>query len=173
MLAKAPSGHCHLTPIQPDYCTTQLLYSCYISRHSSGQQQEKLHLCVLTAVVKKLQHFTFLVYRQLRHSASDLLSLCPNLTAEISCQQLWPLFQAAMTAFTSHSFDWPLLRGGIKNCFFLLSVKKGGGVSANPKNPYQKIFRSFDNFYHFWPKTECFFLPFLTKNWVFFYHFFN
>ena len=147
MLAKAPPGHCHLTPIQPDYWTTQLSYSCYISRHSSGQQQEKLHLCVLTAVVKKLQHFTFLVYRQLRHSASDLLSLCPNLTAEISCQQLWPLFQAAMTAFTSHSFDWPLLRGGIKNCFFLLSVKKGGGgVSAKAKKNYQKILR------FFWPK---------------------
>ena len=33
--------------------------------------------------------------------------------------------------------------GGIKNCFFLFSVKKGGRVSANPLNPYQKMLRFF------------------------------
>ena len=30
-------------------------------------------------------------------------------------------------------------RGAIKNWFFLLSVKRGGGALANPNYPYQKI----------------------------------
>ena len=35
------------------------------------------------------------------------------------------------------------LRGGVKKkyCFFLTFGQKGGGVSANPKNPYQKKLR--------------------------------
>ena len=33
--------------------------------------------------------------------------------------------------------------GRHKKLFFLLSVKKGGRVSANPLNPYQKILRFF------------------------------
>ena len=36
----------------------------------------------------------------------------------------------------------PQLQPQPKKLFFLLSVKKGG-VSANPKNPYQKILRFF------------------------------
>ena len=35
------------------------------------------------------------------------------------------------------------LRGGIKNACFTFSQKGGEGVSANPKNPYQKILRFF------------------------------
>ena len=34
-----------------------------------------------------------------------------------------------------------LLRGGIKNLVFYFRLKKG--VSANPKNPYQKILKIF------------------------------
>ena len=45
------------------------------------------------------------MFHILGHCASELLSLCPNLTAETSCRQLWPLFQAALTAVISHSFD--------------------------------------------------------------------
>ena len=43
-------------------------------------------------------------------------------------------------------FDTFRLRGGVKKLFFYFQSKGGGGVSANPKNPYQKIFR------FFWPK---------------------
>ena len=35
----------------------------------------------------------------------------------------------------------PFIRGGIKKVFFFTFGQKGGGVSANPKNPYQKILR--------------------------------
>ena len=35
------------------------------------------------------------------------------------------------------------LRRGVKKTVFLLSVKKGRGVSANPKHPYQKILKIF------------------------------
>ena len=37
-----------------------------------------------------------------------------------------------------------VVRGGIKkNCFFFTFCQIGGGVSANTKNPYQKILRFF------------------------------
>ena len=35
------------------------------------------------------------------------------------------------------------VRGGIKKLFFFTFGQKGRGVSANPKNPYQKILRFF------------------------------
>ena len=35
------------------------------------------------------------------------------------------------------------ITGGINDCFFYFRSKGEGGVSANPKNPYQKILRFF------------------------------
>ena len=46
------------------------------------------------------------------------------------------------------TFSLVVIGGSIKNVFFYIR-SKGGGASANPKNPYQKILRFVNIFYHF------------------------
>ena len=77
---------------------------------------------------------------------------------------------AANVIYFQNIHDWEShknlggITGGINDCFFYFRSKGEGGVSANPKNPYQKILRFFYHFWLFWPFFDHFWL-YLTIFW--------
>ena len=76
----------------------------------------------------------------------------------MSWESLIALFSYILTSFQFLHIRIIRFRRGIKNCFFLLSVKKGGGSRPILKNLSEN--------------TQIFF-PFLTKKLVFFFTIFD
>ena len=63
------------------------------------------------------------------------------------CHVLRPLIQYMLSPFQGTDEKmFPGIRGGVKKILVFLTFgqKGGGAVSANPKNPYQKILRFLD-----------------------------
>ena len=87
---------------------------------------------------------SFLLLYDVEQGANFILQISPllNMWKPIQCLQSASAPQHT-EGFPGHLFWICHIRGGIKKLVFFYFLSKGGGISGNPKNPYQKILKFF------------------------------